>query len=335
MYAYMCQSQLSAVADIKQSPRSTNTGTASGSPYCSNSRKRKDGPDQTTPDGLNNGLRAIQPKSGKDAQLFKPEPTLIPHSNTQWNAIPPVSSGMNIGSMLNDVLEYDPQWFDLEPASFYGKNNNSCGFIPNLPRIVDEVDKQEMRPRPDLLGTSVPMSDGTGGDHWAAESQFHTSQIITDEREHEMAYLIRHFTESIGPWMDLFDCEKHFGQLVPLKALRYALLKNAIAAVAAKQLGRVSGNKPFVGSQHQQPATMEIIEDGSHIDWYYKGANYYDKAIMYSRMYLQALSGSLSNPPSPAESTTLSEANSDDLLLAVSIFSMYESLDNVEAGWLQ
>jgi len=35
---------------------------------------------------------------------------------------------------------------------------------------------------------------------WAPESQLNTSAIITDEREHEMAYLIRHFTEAIGPW---------------------------------------------------------------------------------------------------------------------------------------
>ena len=28
----------------------------------------------------------------------------------------------------------------------------------------------------------------------------HTSAIITDEREHEMAYLVRHFTEAIAPW---------------------------------------------------------------------------------------------------------------------------------------
>jgi len=38
---------------------------------------------------------------------------------------------------------------------------------------------------------------------WAPEAQMHTSAIITDEREHEMAYLIRHFTEAIGPWYEL------------------------------------------------------------------------------------------------------------------------------------
>jgi len=244
---------------------------------------------------------------------------------------------MDIDSMLNDVIDtsqFDPAWFDLEPDSFYGKNNNSCGFIPDLPNIVDEVDKSIPRPTAEAFGTPISGLDGVDiGNLWAPETQLHTSQIITDEREHEMAFLIRHFSESIGPWMDLFDNEKHFGQLVPLKALRDALLKNSIAAVAAKQLGRVQGRKPFLSHQAQKPAIMESIKDG--VDWYYKAANYYDKAIMYSRLYLQALSGTLSNPPSPATNATLTRASSDDLLLAVSIFSLYESLDNAEAGWTQ
>lgn len=135
--------------------------------------------------------------------------------------------------------------------------------------------------------------------------------------------------------MDLFDQEKHFGNLVPLKALRDALLRNAIAAVAAKQLGRVKGNKPYVGIQCQKPATMEVIDDVPEIDWFYKAANYYDKAIAFSRLYLQAISGSFSNAPSPNTHATLSRANSDDLLVAVSLFSLYESLDNLDLGWLQ
>ena len=259
-------------------------------------------------------------------------------SSNVGQIIPTAPSEMDVDSMLNefDTSQFDPAWFDLEPDSFYGKNNNSCGFIPNLPNIVDEVDKTLPRPTIEPFGTPSSGLDGVDiGNLWAPETQLHTSQIITDEREHEMAFLIRHFSESLGPWMDLFDCEKHFGQLVPLKALRDALLKNSIAAVAAKQLGRVRGNRPFLGRQHQRPATMEIIDDSAGVDWYYKAANYYDKAIMYSRLYLQALSGSLSNPPSPATNVTLTGANSDDLLLAVSIFSLYESLDNAEAGWTQ
>ena len=135
--------------------------------------------------------------------------------------------------------------------------------------------------------------------------------------------------------MDLFDKDKHFGHLVPLKALRDALLRNAIAAVAAKQLGRVKGQKPFIGKQCQRPATMEIMNDAVEVDWFYKAANYYDKAIAFSRIYLQALSGSLAGPQTPATQQAISLATSDDLLVAVSIFSLYESLDNRELGWLQ
>ncbi|KAK4895018.1 hypothetical protein LTR27_006885 [Elasticomyces elasticus] len=135
--------------------------------------------------------------------------------------------------------------------------------------------------------------------------------------------------------MDLFDIDKHFSQLVPLKALRDALLRNAIAAVAAKQLGRVKGDKPFSGRQCQRPSTMETLDDVAEVDWFYKAANYYDKAIAFSRIYLEALSGTLSRPSSPNMITTTSVTNSDDLLVAVSIFSLYESLDSREMGWLR
>lgn len=132
--------------------------------------------------------------------------------------------------------------------------------------------------------------------------------------------------------MDLFDQDDHFGSLVPLKALRDALLRNAIAAVSAKQLGRVKSLKPHLGSQCQKPAMMEIIDE---TDWFYKAANYYDKAIAVSRLYLQAISSNFSNPPTPDTQLTLASANSDDLLVAVSIFSLYEWLDNLELDWLQ
>ena len=132
--------------------------------------------------------------------------------------------------------------------------------------------------------------------------------------------------------MDLFDKDKHFGHIVPLKALRDALLRNAVAAVAAKQLGRVKGLKPFLGKQSQRPSTMEVLDEHHEVDWFYKAANYYDKAIALSRMYIGALS---SRPSSPDLQSTLSSASSDDLLVAVSLFSLYESLDNREMGWLQ
>ncbi len=132
--------------------------------------------------------------------------------------------------------------------------------------------------------------------------------------------------------MDLFDHDEHFGSLVPLKALRDALLRNAIAAVSAKQLGRIKSAKPFVDNQNQKPAMMEVIDE---VDWFYKAANYYDKAIAFSRLYLQAISDSFSNPPTPGSQVTVASPNSDDLLVAVSIFSLYEWLDNLDLDWLQ
>ena len=251
--------------------------------------------------------------------------------------IPP---DMKPDSMLEDVWDgtsFDPAWFNLQPEEFYGNNNNSCGFIPNPPDIVDEVDKENavQSTEPSATPMSTGIASYTDSNLCAPESQLQTSQIITDEREHEMAYLIRHFTENLGPWMDLFDADKHFGHLVPLKALRDALLRNAIAAVAAKQLGLMKGEKPFTAMQCQRPASMEIMRDVCQVDWFYKAANYYDKAIAFSRIYLQLLSGNLSNAPSPNTALSVPTANSDDLLVAVSIFSLYESLDNVEAGWLQ
>lgn len=135
--------------------------------------------------------------------------------------------------------------------------------------------------------------------------------------------------------MDLFNEDRHFEQLVPLKALRDALLRNAIAAVAAKQLGRVHGSRCNSTKQHQQPAMMESLDGDTQVNWFYKAANYYDKAIAFSRIYLQALSGSLGEALTPNSSNTLSVANSDDLLVAVSLFSLYESLDNANTGWLQ
>ncbi|KAK3067325.1 hypothetical protein LTR53_015885 [Teratosphaeriaceae sp. CCFEE 6253] len=132
--------------------------------------------------------------------------------------------------------------------------------------------------------------------------------------------------------MDLFDKDKHFSHLVPLKALRDALLRNAIAAVAAKQLGRVNGQKPFLGKQCQRPSTMEVLDEHAEVDWFYKAANYYDKAIAFSRVYLEALS---TQPSSPDLQSVQHTTNTDDLLVAVSIFSLYESLDNREMGWLQ
>lgn len=306
--------------------------------------------DPTTLFGSLNGTPNLD--STLPRMISTPNPTTFPTSDAvvERTSFPGAFSSLQglqqdpVVDELWNESDFDPAWFNLQPDEYYSSGNNSCGFIPAA-HIVDEVDRADLKSNPvdlDALSTSgvdsfqgTSISDTLAGENsWARQSQLQTSAIITDEREHEMAYLIRHFTESIGPWMDLFDNEQHFGHLVPLKALRDALLRNAIAAVAAKQLGRVKGSKPFIGEQCHKPATMEVItDDGMGIDWFYKAANYYDKAIAFSRAYLQTLSG-LGTPVELGMQASISSANSDDLLVAVSIFLLYESLDNLEIGWL-
>ncbi|SMR56775.1 unnamed protein product [Zymoseptoria tritici ST99CH_1E4] len=287
-------------------------------------------------------LEQSSPAALPSGDAFTQEPPLVPPVEPMLMNDPilfPVPDDAMLDILWKDQT-YDPEWFDLEPEKYYSLAGNTCGFIPNIPNIVDEVDQSgylmgntaSVTPLSTALGSTGIFSDSN---LWNPDSQLQTSALITHERDHEMAFLVRHFTECLGPWMDLFDKDKHFTHLVPLKALRDALLRNAIAAVAAKQLGRVKGAKPFVGLQAQRPSAMEVLDDNVEVDWYYKAANYYDKAIAFSRQYLQAVSGSLEQPSTPNTQMALSMANSDDLLVAVSLFSLYESLDNFDAGWIQ
>ena len=50
----------------------------------------------------------------------------------------------------------DPEWFNLEPDVYYTTGLNSCGFIPNLPNIIDEVDR-DVLPSTET-NTATPMS---------------------------------------------------------------------------------------------------------------------------------------------------------------------------------
>lgn len=112
--------------------------------------------------------------------------------------------------MLDELWKnenFDPLFFDLVPEAYYNEAGNTCGFLPNIPEIVDEVDQSDILVNHSASAT--PLSTGLGStglfsaddsNLWAPESQLKTSAQITHERDHEMAFLIRHFTESVGPW---------------------------------------------------------------------------------------------------------------------------------------
>src|SRR5262245_46295410 len=87
--------------------------------------------------------------------------------------------------------------------------------------------------------------------------------------------------------MDLFDLDTYFSRIVPLKAVQNVMLRSAMAAVAANQIGQLLAKGPSKEDlQHLLPL---LGEEGvtQHTDWFYKAANYYDRGISYLRIFLQ------------------------------------------------
>jgi len=158
--------------------------------------------------------------------------------------------------------------------------------------------------------------------------------------------------------MDLFDLGCFFAYYVPAKALVNPLLKYAAVAYAAKQLGRVTGAKAIVGGIVSQKACMEVYPDIEKVNWLYKGAQYYDKAIslLVEEIKLQderqgvvmGASDVLTHWRSPGSKEDADEGNrkrrrlscsgpalvrSDELLAATAILCVYEFLDASGAAW--
>ncbi|KAI9707378.1 MAG: hypothetical protein M1836_000339 [Candelina mexicana] len=190
--------------------------------------------------------------------------------------------------------------------------------------------------------------------------------------DHEIAFLLRHFSEAPGQWleyssvslrkvanskrMDLFDLGTYFASHVPIRALSYPLLKYAACAYAAKQLGQVKGNKAIIGGICSEQANMEQFSDATQVDWNYKGAKYYEKAILVLMEALQdernCSQFNCSDPPGLGPSTEtieedtadrskrrrlsserFSSTSSDELLAATAILCVYEFLDASSAAW--
>ena len=143
--------------------------------------------------------------------------------------------------------------------------------------------------------------------------------------------------------MDLFDCGRYFSFHVPVKALKVPLLKYAACAYAAKQLGRVRGEKSALGGASSSQARMELWPVPGKVNWLFHAAKYYDKAIS---LLLEALEEQQENPsqfsgemqldgdrpdgrfPNPTPSRT-----SDELLAATAILCEYEAMDATGVAW--
>lgn len=173
------------------------------------------------------------------------------------------------------------------------------------------------------------------------------------EKEHEIAFLLRWFSEGPGYWMDLFDLGTYFASYVPVKARENPLLKYAAVACAAKSLSRVQGRKPVMGGSVSRQARMEQYPNAPLVDWKHKAAVYYDTAVS---LLLQALKRDPSSTPDdsdcehrqrndslnfdqplPKRRRTSSNAqfvsSTDELLAASAILCVYEFLDTSVSEW--
>jgi hypothetical protein len=175
------------------------------------------------------------------------------------------------------------------------------------------------------------------------------------DKDHEIAFLLRYFSEGPGNWMDLFDLGTYFASYVPVKARDNPLLKYAAVACAAKALARAQGRKPAMGGSAARQARLEMYPDASMIDWKHKAAIYYDTAVS---LLLQALKNNANSTPDDSDcelrshngsvayghdgqapkrrrtsSNTSFVSNTDDLLAASAILCVYEFLDTSIAEW--
>lgn len=158
--------------------------------------------------------------------------------------------------------------------------------------------------------------------------------------------------------MDLFDLGTYFGSYVPVRALNNPLLKYAMCAYAAKQLGLIKGKKaPAGGGPCSKQSALVAWPEKDKRDWYWCGAKYYDKAIQLLMRELQHDEGPppLSTPEAFGQwqASELCEDNenprkrrrryldshlsngvhSDEVLAATAILSVYEFLDATGPAW--
>ncbi|KAJ5134293.1 Transcription activator AMTR1 [Penicillium atrosanguineum] len=177
------------------------------------------------------------------------------------------------------------------------------------------------------------------------------------ETDFEVAFLLRHYTEGPGLWMDLFDLGTYFASYVPVRAMSNPLLKYAACAYAAKQLGRVKNAKATMGGVCSRQAIMEVWPDKDD-DFIWHGAKYYEKAIQLLMKELQPdaegppplstpeafgqwqASELISDAENPrkrrrrvSDSRLSHGVHSDEVLAATAILSIYEFLDATGPAW--
>ncbi|PYH88701.1 Zn(II)2Cys6 transcription factor [Aspergillus ellipticus CBS 707.79] len=299
-------------------------------------------------DGETHGLEALSavaahdrlsyPSGSIDQQSVSPTDNSAPFSN-----VPPTLSSASSPAQVRGVIA--PQLSPPLSITSSNNHNNNINFLLNPSQSrsppVDPNIQQVSQRRSSSLTSRAAAPRTTSSD---------AKSPVPPETDSEAAYLLRHFSEVPGLWMDLFDLGTYFASYVPVRALRNPLLKYAACAYAAKQLGRVQAGKVPTGGVYTK-------QDASNVDWSWRGAKYYEKAIQLLMKELQPDKGPppLSTPEAFGQwqAAELCEDNenprkrrrrysdsrfskglhSDEILAATAILSVYEFLDATGPAW--
>ncbi|KAH0150648.1 hypothetical protein KCU82_g12577, partial [Aureobasidium melanogenum] len=162
--------------------------------------------------------------------------------------------------------------------------------------------------------------------------------------DEDVPFLLRHFSEGPGEWMDLFDLGSFFAVDVPLKAASSPLLLFASIALSAKALGRtrITAQQPKGSGSKRTPA-----------EWSHKARYYYDQAITLLRQALEnetRQAHASQQSPNPAIAATdammeldadrhpeppsvLPRTDSDELIATTAILCVFEFLDASGTEW--
>lgn len=299
---------------------------------------------ETQNDSQAYGLEALSAAASGDHLTYRQHPLTAqqPKANVlrQERSYTPSEPSPSIHSKTPSVPSF--RGYPLSPSvSTPSSHNNSLNYILNSSTI---------RSPPIDPNLHSPFDDPRNVHHRSRSvtSQPQPSLIGEDtaETEHELAFLLRHFSEGPGQWMDLFDLGQYFGSYVPVKALTNPLLKYAAASFAAKALGRTGGKKPIMAGPTSHQASMEIYPNSEQTNWFYVGAKYYDKAIS---LLMEALKGDRADLNSPVGhwndveeqdrrkrrriAQENSQTNNDEILAATAILCVYEFLDASGSAW--
>ncbi|QYS99603.1 Zn(2)-C6 fungal-type domain-containing protein [Trichoderma simmonsii] len=136
------------------------------------------------------------------------------------------------------------------------------------------------------------------------------------ESEQEIVFLLRHYTDNLAPWLDIFGDKCFFQTCIPRLVGAHPVLKYSIAALAAKHLSNLGGFRATNCGPMSALALTELYPSAGNVDWAFKAASYYHQAATHSQH------------PSPLYTTEASSILTDVAMASNAILTVYEMIDS-------